>query len=59
MRLGRYELAMRLAKGGMAEVFLARQAGPAGVAIRHPGRVATQVTTRIVQKSAARPRVVR
>src|SRR5262249_53618131 len=30
MRLGRYELAMRLAKGGMAEVFLARQAGPAG-----------------------------
>ena len=30
MQLGRYELAMRLAKGGMAEVFLARQAGPAG-----------------------------
>jgi serine/threonine protein kinase len=30
MQLGRYELAMRLARGGMAEVFLARQAGPAG-----------------------------
>src|SRR5262249_50286206 len=30
MRLGRYELAMCLAKGGMAEVFLGRQAGPAG-----------------------------
>jgi eukaryotic-like serine/threonine-protein kinase len=30
MRLGRYELALRLARGGMAEVFLARQAGPAG-----------------------------
>jgi serine/threonine-protein kinase len=30
MRLGRYELIMKLAQGGMAEVFLARQVGPAG-----------------------------